>query len=115
MDYKVIGKNIRKVRKSMNMTQEKLSELIDLSSVFISQIENGVGKPSLETIFKLSELFNVPMDILVKSTTKKKLTSDLTEINSLLQNRTKSEIYLVTSIVRELLTNLKDGSVIEQQ
>ena len=52
MDYKLLGKNIKEARKSLKMTQEQLAEQIDVSTVFISQIENGSRKPSLETIYK---------------------------------------------------------------
>lgn len=41
MDYKLLGKNIKEARKSLKMTQEQLAEQIDVSTVFISQIENG--------------------------------------------------------------------------
>lgn len=39
MDYKLLGKNIKEARKSLKMTQEQLAEQIDVSTVFISQIE----------------------------------------------------------------------------
>lgn len=50
VDYKVIGKRIKKSRKKVNITQEKLAELMDVSVGYISQIERGVTKPNLTTI-----------------------------------------------------------------
>jgi transcriptional regulator with XRE-family HTH domain len=110
MDYVIMGRNIRDVRKTLKMTQEKLSDLVDLSTVFISQIENGSGKPSLETMYKISLALNIPIDDLVKNTDKD-LTTNVSEINSLLTSRSNSEIQYVTAVVRTILDNLKDGKI----
>ncbi len=50
VDYKLIGKRIKKARKRTNITQENLAELMDVSSGYISQIERGVTKANLTTI-----------------------------------------------------------------
>lgn len=49
IDYGAIGKRIRSARMKMSMTQETLSNLIDVSPTYISTIENGHTKLS-ETI-----------------------------------------------------------------
>ena len=45
MDYKLnnveIGERIRTIRESMSMSREKFSEMIDISEVFLGQIERG--------------------------------------------------------------------------
>lgn len=114
MNYKIMGDNIRRVRKSINMTQEKLAECIDVSSVFISQIENGARKPSLETIYNLSVVLKTPVDDLLKNVMPIETFPDFDELSLLLKNRTKSEINFATSILKELLENLKNGSIIEK-
>lgn len=50
IDYKLIGKRIQQSRKRMNMTQQELAELLDVSVGYISQIERGITKPKLTTI-----------------------------------------------------------------
>lgn len=54
MDYLKMGRRIQKRRLEISMTQEKLESLTELSSVFISQIENGARKPSLGSIVKIA-------------------------------------------------------------
>lgn len=49
IDYKNLGKRISETRKEMNLTQEKLAEITELSSNYISNIENNHSIPSLET------------------------------------------------------------------
>jgi len=112
MNYYVLGKNVRKARKSLNMTQEQLSEYASISTVFISQIENGARKPSLETLYNLSIILNVSMDELVKNTTDTELTEDTTEINTLLNSRTKNEIRFITAVVKTILSNLNQDKII---
>ena len=72
MDFITLGKNIRKYRKYRNLTQEQLAEMISISAVFMSQIENANGKPSLETVVHLAGALNVSIDVLVGS----KVTND---------------------------------------
>lgn len=37
----ILGQNIREIRKSLNLTQEKFAEKLNLNPQFISQIETG--------------------------------------------------------------------------
>ena len=65
MDYKMLGLNVKKYRKFRDLTQEGLAETIDVSAVFMSQIENAKGKPSLETIVNIANTLEVSLDTLV--------------------------------------------------
>lgn len=113
MNYIQLGNNIKSVRKALHMTQEQLSEMIDTSTVFISQIENGNRKPSLETVYKISVALNVSIDELINNQGTKELIIDTTEINSLLQGRTAQEIQLVTSIAKTVLNRLNKNQLID--
>ena len=48
MDYKLLGKNIRKYRKQKGLGQEELAEMVGCTSSHIGHIENARGIPSLE-------------------------------------------------------------------
>lgn len=52
---KEIGKRIVIIRESMNMSQTKFAELVDISVNFLSQIENGNRGLSGETTARISE------------------------------------------------------------
>ena len=111
MNYNILGSNIRQCRKSLKMTQEVLSETISVSPMFISQIENGARKPSLETVYKISIALNVSLDELVKNTHNTIELPKDSEINTLLKDRTNKEIMLVTNVARELLRNLNENTI----
>ena len=65
LNYVEIGKRIKIKRKEMNLTQEKLSEIIDVSPSYISEIERGGSIASLATICKISNTLNCGLDYIV--------------------------------------------------
>ncbi len=56
---KLVGKNVRKYRKLRNLSQEKLSELVNVSTDYISLIELGKRVPSLKRLYKIAEILDV--------------------------------------------------------
>jgi transcriptional regulator with XRE-family HTH domain len=56
---------IRELREEKNMTQIRLSTELAVSQETISAYENGKHYPKLESLFQMSELFNVSMDYIM--------------------------------------------------
>ena len=56
-----IGLAIRAQRKIANMTQEALSEAVELQSETISRFENGQRTPSIEKLVDLADALQVPV------------------------------------------------------
>lgn len=54
------GKNLKYYRYQKNLTQEKLAEIVDSNSRYISDLENGKYSPSFELIELLSETLEIP-------------------------------------------------------
>ena len=65
INYKEIGKRIKQKRKELNLTQEKLSEILEISPTYISEIERGTGISSLATITKIANVLNLDLDYLI--------------------------------------------------
>lgn len=57
--YKAIGKNLRKIRIQNNLSQEKLSEILDVNSKFIGHVERFERYISLKRLIQLAEYFKV--------------------------------------------------------
>lgn len=51
--------NLKKIRKSRNLTQEELSELVGVDFRYISLLENAKNFPSSDLIEKLSDALRV--------------------------------------------------------
>ena len=65
IDYKSIGRRIKAARISLDMTQERLAEKVNLSPSHLSNIETGTTKVSLSTIVKLAYALHVSVDSLL--------------------------------------------------
>lgn len=68
IDYGLIGERVRKARKSKKWSQERLSEEIDVSTAFMSRIEQGRGKVNLKRLALLSEALEIPIEELITGT-----------------------------------------------
>ena len=61
-----IGKQIKRYRMEMGLSQEELSEKVFVSRQSISNWENNKNYPDMKSLLLLSSIFNVSLDILVK-------------------------------------------------
>ena len=63
MDFHKI---LKKKRIESHLSQEELAEQLNISRQSISKWENEKGYPNIETLLKISEIFNVTVDELLK-------------------------------------------------
>ena len=67
INYMLIGKRIRRFRLSKNITQEELAFQIGTSAAYISNIEHGKKKASLQKLCEISEILGVTVNDLLYS------------------------------------------------
>lgn len=60
-----LGKKIYQLRKLSDMTQEQLSEKLNISRQTLSKWENGTGMPDVESVVRLSVLFQTSLEELL--------------------------------------------------
>lgn len=106
VEYPKIGQRIKNERLKLNMSREKLAEILELSSVYIGQIERGERKMSLDTICKVADCFNISLDYLVNGYTKLPKKIDVAEIQTRINSCSKNEITLITDVLNAILSNL---------
>jgi transcriptional regulator with XRE-family HTH domain len=61
-----LGSRIKEARERLNLSQDELAEKMDISRQAISKWETGKSYPDIEKILKLSDIFNLSLDELVK-------------------------------------------------
>ncbi|MBP3399269.1 MAG: helix-turn-helix transcriptional regulator [Erysipelotrichaceae bacterium] len=61
-----LGKKIYEQRIKKNLSQEDLANLLNVSRQSVSKWENNNTVPDLEKMIKLSEIFEISLDELVK-------------------------------------------------
>ena len=57
--YNIIAQNIKKLRKSSKLSQEKFAEKLNCSREFISRVENFHEHLSLNMLLQVAEIFKV--------------------------------------------------------
>ena len=66
MNASLLGTKIAKLRKKLGLTQTELAEKLHVSDKAVSKWENGGGFPEISILPKLSEIFGVSTDYLLK-------------------------------------------------
>ncbi|WP_331678733.1 helix-turn-helix transcriptional regulator [Faecalimonas umbilicata] len=65
IDYKAIGKRIKITRIKKGITQEAVSDIIDITPAHMSNIETGKTKVSLPTLIEIYNALSVSVDMLL--------------------------------------------------
>ncbi|HET6218570.1 MAG TPA: helix-turn-helix transcriptional regulator [Acidobacteriaceae bacterium] len=66
---KAFGRALREIRKKRGLSQLEISTTSDLDRAYVSELENGLKNPSLETIYRLADAMEIPAVDLIKKTT----------------------------------------------
>ena len=116
INYPLIGIRIKETRNQQGISAEELAELADLSSVYISYIENAKRKPSLESLVKICNALGITLDELLYGNLLYNPTEYQTDIDLLMADCSKNEkrfIFLILSEVKDILRS-NDWSLIEK-
>ena len=62
---------MKELRKEKKLSQEEIAKKINVSQRTYSNYENGQREPSIETLIKLAEFYNITLDTLAGIETKK--------------------------------------------
>lgn len=83
-----VGERIREIRGQFHMSREKFSEMIDISNVFLGQIERGERSLTLKVLNKLVDFTGFSADYILYGNEKNN--SFISKINKML-NRCSDE------------------------
>jgi len=56
---KLVGRNVRRVRGGLGLTQEQFAEKSGFSQQYISDLERGLRNPTVVTVFELAQALGV--------------------------------------------------------
>lgn len=74
MDY---GKAIRIVRTAKGFSQSDLAKRLDLAPSYISRLEAGSRKPTMETMESIADKLHIPLYLLILLSSEKRDIKDL--------------------------------------
>ena len=98
-----LGEYLRRKRKALGLTQERLAELCDLTPEHISGIERGRRLPSVKTLLRMAEALNVSLPEAFQFQKLRPLTEKnraITVLNQMLAKRTLNEIRYLTEMTK---------------
>ena len=87
----MLSKNIVYFRKQKQMTQETLAEKLNVSRQAVSKWESGLTEPDVQTLIKLSDIFEVSLDELVKGEHQEVIVKDNEEVENTNIKKDKSK------------------------
>ena len=107
----MIGERLKKLRENKNMTQGDVAEALGVNTATISKYESNSLEPSIESIKKLADLYDITIDELLKDEQ-----FDVSKINVLevlkeqKDMKLKGNLYHNTQIIFAYNTNHIEGS-----
>ena len=66
MLVQVIGEAIKNRRKQLGITQPQLAEIAGISTNTLYKLERGQGNPSLDVLYKITEVLGMELKLEVK-------------------------------------------------
>ena len=112
----MLGEKIKKYREEKKMTQVEVAEVLGVKPATISKYESGILEPNIESLKKLSEIFGVLVDELLKEDK-----FDISKINVLevlreqKEMKLKGNLYHNTQIIFAYNTNHIEGSKLTEE
>ncbi|MBQ9199157.1 MAG: helix-turn-helix transcriptional regulator [Lachnospiraceae bacterium] len=106
VDYSLIGRRVRYYRTLRNLTQANLAEIVGVADNYISMIESGYKKASLETLVAICNALNITMDVLLMDNLKSKYFENHSVLEELFSECSKEETLFVMDIITSLIDTL---------
>lgn len=95
-----IGFQIQRAREKAGLTQDKLSELVDLGPKNISSIERGVVGASLSSFKRICQVLAVSSDTLLFGPAKD---NDMRDLTSRLERLSPEQFQIASDILNKLM------------
>lgn len=107
LNYNDIGLRIKKIRLGKKMTQDRLAELVNLSTPHMSHIETGSTKVSLPTLVRIANVLECSMDELLCDSLAHSRYQFEYEIGREITDCTEEEIRIIADTVKALKASLR--------
>ena len=101
---KEIGLRIRKERKELGWTRDKLAEKAEISVQFLADIETGKSSMTTNTLYKVVLALGATADYIVFGTDSP---IDTTEVSEILSKLSKRDRDLAISIIKSFIQKAK--------
>ena len=114
----MLGDKIKLYRENKKMTQNDIADILEVSAGTVSKYESGTLEPSIESIKRLAELFEISIDELLNDEKEK---FDISKINVLdilreqKEMKLKGNLYHQTQVSFAYNTNHIEGNTLTEE
>lgn len=109
INFELLGKRIKEIRGKKMLSQEELSELADVTAQYISYVETGRKKVSLQVLVDIADGLGVSVNELLLGNQKSETTLYLTELATLFEECNRYERRIVYEQIISLVKSLKEN------
>jgi len=105
MMQKIIGKKIGEIRRKRGITQEELSEAIEISPHYLSALERGVYNIKLETLVRILNYLDCSADEVFCDVVNKSCSVTASRLSEMLKGLPAEEQHKIFSVVETMINN----------
>ena len=103
LDYNAIGERLKQARINKNLTQEKLSERLDVSVAFLSRIERGSSLISLKRLNQICSILEISEGEILNGVSKDSNSYLNKDFSNLLKNCPPEKMRLIYNISKIII------------
>ena len=105
---KIIGKRIQEFRKKKGMTQDELSEIIDISPHYLSALERGIYNIKLETLVKILNTLGISADEVFCDVVEKSSAVSANRLSEMIEALPTEEQERILAVVDTMINSAKN-------
>ena len=109
VDFTIIGKRVKEIRLSKNLSQAKLAEMADLSTQYLSHIETARKQASLTSLISIAKEMDITLDELLNGNQINSPVEYKNDIDILLSDCTKYEKRVLFELMRATKRILREN------
>lgn len=102
MDYKKLGKRIRKERQRLSLTQAQLAEAIDISDTYMGAIERGERSLTLDTLVRLVNRLGVTVDYMLSDSVTDSDSNIMEQFKQIVDNQPLERKQMAINVLRSI-------------
>jgi len=107
LDFKIIGRRLKKARINAGLTQEKLAEQLNVSVAFLSRVETGSSHVNLKRLEQICRITGVSEGYILSGVSQDSNSYLNNEFSELLRDCSPEQIKLIYNIAKVIKENEK--------
>ena len=109
MDARLIGRRVQTLRRARGLTQEQLSQMVELSPNYLSNIETGLKTPKLETLVRLMNALQCDANALLADVVDTTVSQESGQFSGALAELRPEDQRRIRKVLEVLIQDAKDA------